>query len=88
MSGQITTSGDRILKSDNARATFQVNGAGIKIGIISTSFDTQGQLSNDIANGELPGFSDPSSQPVQILKDLAPGNLVADDEGRALAQII
>jgi hypothetical protein len=88
MSGQITTSGDRILKSDNARAAFQVNGAGIKIGIISTSFDTQGQLNNDIANGELPGFSGSSSQPVEILKDLAPGNLVADDEGRALAQII
>lgn len=88
MGGQITTSGDQILKSDTARETFQVNGAGIKIGIISTSFDTQNQLSNDITNGELPGLLNSVFKPVQILKDLAPGNLVADDEGRALAQII
>lgn len=65
----------------------QVTGAGIKIGIISTSFNATNQLSNDLANGELSGGAT-NTRPIQILKDLTPDNPAANDEGRAIAQII
>jgi Subtilase family len=84
MSGKIDTEGNKILKADDARSLSNVDGSGAKVGIISTSFNANQQLANDITNGELPG----SDNPVQILKDLQPGSTGADDEGRALAQVV
>jgi hypothetical protein len=84
MSGKVLTEGDKITKADTARQLFNLDGSGTKIGIISTSFDAQKQLQNDIVNGELPS----GNNPVKILKDLVPGSNGADDEGRALAQIL
>jgi Subtilase family len=84
MSGKILTEGDKITKADTARQSFNIDGSGIKIGIISTSFDAQKQSGNDVANGELPG----ENNPVKILKDLKQGSNGADDEGRALAQVV
>jgi hypothetical protein len=84
MSGKVDTEGNKILKADTARSLSNVNGSGIKIGVISTSFNANQQLANDITNSELPG----SDNPVQILKDLQAGSTGADDEGRALAQVV
>jgi Subtilase family len=84
MSGKIITEGDKLIKADTARQAFTIDGSGAKIGIISSSFNAGKQLDNDIANGELPG----KNHPVQILKDLEPGSNGADDEGRALAQVV
>ncbi len=90
MSGKIITEGDRLLKADIARDIFKVDGSGIKVGIISNSFDAKGLLANDIVNGELPGANNPEGkfQPVRVLRDLKSDNIFADEEGRALAQII
>jgi Subtilase family len=90
MSGKIITEGDRLLRADIARDTFKVDGSGIKVGIISNSFDAKGLLANDIANGELPGANNPEGkfQLVRVLKDLKSDNIFADEEGRALAQIV
>ena len=90
MSGKIITEGDKALEANIARQLFNVNGTRIKVGIISTSFNAENKLSDDVSNGELPGESNPDKRtiPVQILKDLKQDSTFADDEGRALAQII
>jgi hypothetical protein len=89
MSGKIVTEGDRLLKADIARNNFKIDGSGIKIGIISTSFNAKDSLTSDIANDELPGANNPrgKSQPIQVLKDLKSDNVLASEEGRALAQV-
>ena len=55
-----------------------VNGSGIKVGVLSDSFNDLGGAAADEANGALPST-------VQVLKDLGSGGT---DEGRAMMQII
>ena len=90
MSVGVITEGNKILKSDIARQLFNIDGTGVKVGIISTSFNAKNKLSDDIVSGELPGENNPDKRnaPVQILKDIGQDSSFADDEGRALAQII
>ena len=90
MNGKIITEGDKILKTNIARKLFNVDGTGIKIGIISTSFNAQKQLSDNVMTGDLPGVDNPDGRttPVQIVKDIGQDSPFADDEGRALAQVI
>jgi hypothetical protein len=56
-----------------------LNGAGLKIGILSDSFNLNGGEAADIADGDLPAASN-----IHIIKEGTSG----DDEGRALAQLI
>ena len=90
MVGQVTSLGDTVMKSDLARTLFNLNGTGVKIGIISTSFNSLSGLDTDIQSGDLPGANNPfgRSTPVTILRDLTSNSPFANDEGRALAQII
>ena len=90
MNNEVITEGDKILKADIARQLFNVDGTGVRVGIISTSFDAEEKLAEDVASGELPGENNPDGKttPVQILEDLGQDSPSADDEGRALAQII
>ena len=57
-----------------------VNGSGVKIGVLSDSFNNLGGAAADEANGALPAAAN-----IQILKDLPSGGT---DEGRAMMQII
>ncbi len=57
-----------------------VNGTGIKVGVLSDSFNDLGGAAEDEADGALPPAAD-----IQVLKDLASGGT---DEGRAMMQII
>jgi hypothetical protein len=57
-----------------------VNGTGIKVGVLSDSFNDLGGAAADEADGALPPASD-----IQILQDLSSGG---SDEGRAMMQII
>ncbi|MEM7772028.1 MAG: S8 family serine peptidase [Cyanobacteria bacterium P01_A01_bin.37] len=86
MPGTVITEGDRAMRSDHARFNHNLDGTGIRIGIISDSFNAFGNSSDDVANGDLPGNSNPNQyrQPVQVLQDDPQGI----DEGRAMAQII
>ena len=59
MSDKVITEGDQALKANIARELFNVDGAGIKIGIISTSFDAQKKASDDVISGDLPGTDNP-----------------------------
>ena len=56
-----------------------ITGAGVKIGIISNSFDINKKAASDIANGYLPASG------VTVLREGAAGE---DDEGRAMAELI
>ncbi len=75
--GQVTSQGDRSMRSDIARALYGVDGTGITIGILSDSFNALGKAAVDIATGDLPSH-------VGVLKDSPNGN----DEGRAMMQLI
>jgi Subtilase family len=90
MSGKVVTEGDQALKANIARELFDIDGSGVKIGIISTSFDAQKKASDDVASGDLPGVDNPDGRivPVQILKDIGQNAALGNDEGRAIAQII
>jgi hypothetical protein len=57
-----------------------VNGAGIKVGVLSDSFNDLGGAAADEADGALPSASN-----IDVIKDLASGGT---DEGRAMMQII
>jgi subtilisin family serine protease len=90
--GLTTTQGDRSMRSDLARSQFGVDGTGIRVGVLSDSFDcvpgpfAPGQsftrAGQDAVNGDLP-------LGVRVLADL---HTVPDsectDEGRAMMQII
>ena len=80
--GIVQTQGDKSLRSDFVRLGYDLDGTGVKIGVISNSFATKtGQAQTDISNGDLP------SAGVTLVdnKDY-PGK--ASDEGRAMLQII
>src|SRR5262245_36749879 len=83
--GSATTQGDGLMNAPTARSTFNVNGAGIKIGIISDSFNSLGTMNAGITSGNLPGPGNPNgfTTPVNILKDDS-----GTDEGRGMAEIV
>ncbi|HVV92147.1 MAG TPA: S8 family serine peptidase [Hyphomicrobiales bacterium] len=72
---------DKALRADLARAHFHVDGTGLKIGVISDSFNQGGGMKADIASGELP-----AAGKVHVLKDDGSGG--STDEGRAMAEVI
>jgi hypothetical protein len=88
--GLVTSQGDRAQYSDVARQRFHVDGSGVKVGLLSDSFNcltgpiNPGQLftttAEDIANGDLP-------KNTTVLEDYV-GCANAADEGRAMAQIV
>ena len=88
-SGVVTTAGDTSVRSWLVRNGYNLNGEGIKVGVISNSFNTITDASlapfntntavQDIANGDLPAAG------VTVLKQL-PGK--RSDEGRGMLQII
>lgn len=82
--------GDIAQRSDIARNGFNVGGEGVKVGVISNSYNKiPGNPANlDVLNGDLPGTGNPDGDntPVQVLQDYPYG--VQSDEGRAMLQIV
>jgi subtilisin family serine protease len=90
--GLAVTQGDHSMRSDVARSQFGVDGTGVRVGVLSDSFDcapgpfAPGQnftrAGQDAVNGDLP-------LGVRVLSDL---HMVPDsectDEGRAMMQIV
>ncbi len=82
--GQVTSQGDTTMRSHNVKARFGLDGTGVKIGVISDSYNSNLVAPNDVVQGDLPGASNPNNtEPVQVLADTK-GN----DEGRAMLQIV
>ncbi len=84
LGGLVTSQGDLTLNADLARDTYGITGAGVKVGIISDSFDFLGGYAGGVSSGDLPGLSNPANiLPVTILQDD-----FGIDEGRGMAEII
>ena len=84
--GLVSAQGDRTHRADEVRARYGYAGQGIRIGVISDSYDALGAAAGDVAKGELPGSGNPvgNTLPVTVLSDDPTGT----DEGRAMLQIV
>ncbi|MEO0515547.1 MAG: S8 family serine peptidase [Planctomycetota bacterium] len=84
--GSVTSQADPVMNADIARASFGVTGAGVKIGVISDSFDVLGGASAGIASGDLPGLGNANGfvTPVTVVKD----DVAGTDEGRGMIELI
>ena len=83
----VVSQGDTAQYSYLARKKSKVDGKGIKIGVISDSYDNLGGADLGVKQGELPGKGNPFGykKPVQVISDLG-GN--GTDEGRAMIEIV
>ncbi len=78
-SASVGTGGSTALEATQLRDTFGVTGAGIKIGVLSDSFDDLGGAAADEADGALPAN-------VTVLQDDPYGT--GTDEGRAMLELV
>jgi hypothetical protein len=84
--GSVTAQGDRTHRADEVRTTYGATGAGVRIGVLSDSFNALGAAAADVTSGDLPGPGNPSGRitAVTVLEDFNAGS----DEGRAMVQIV
>ncbi|MDN5203888.1 S8 family serine peptidase [Fulvivirgaceae bacterium BMA10] len=84
--GAVTSQGDVAQGSDRGKTEFGVDGTGVKVGLLSDTYNALGGEADGVTNGDLPGTGNPNgfTTPVQILEDLAAGS----DEGRGMAEIV
>ncbi len=79
--GLTTSQGDPSMKTDDARASFGVDGTGITVGVLSDTFDcgagAPGSYATDVGSSDLPAG-------IEVLDDDPCGI----DEGRGMAQLI
>ncbi len=80
MAGAARTSANSAtaLQAFLARSKFAVTGSGIRVGILSNSFNLLGGYARDVADGDLPAG-------IRILEEGAAGGT---DEGRAMADLV
>lgn len=88
--GQVITQGDSTMRSYRVRERFGLDGSGVKIGVISDSYNSKLAAQSDVDQGDLPGIrtsGQPNNnpEPVQVVADLTKGG---NDEGRAMLQIV
>ena len=79
LAGVVGTQGSTALEADQLRSTFGVDGTGVKIGVLSDSFNVLGGAAADEADGDLPASG------VTVLSDGQPGDT---DEGRAMLELV
>jgi subtilisin family serine protease len=87
--GAVVSAGDAQLNAPTARTDFGVDGEGVTVGILSDSFaHNAAGAAADVASGDLPGTANPcgNTTPVNVLSE--PFSSEAEDEGRAMAQIV
>ncbi|TFH33190.1 MAG: hypothetical protein E4G95_09930, partial [Bacteroidia bacterium] len=89
--GLTQSQGDRVLRSDFTRMGYGIDGAGVKIGVISNSYNTRQKAEEDVGYGDLPGAENGNGyyKEVDVLLDIdwrIYGSL--SDEGRAMLQIV
>jgi hypothetical protein len=84
---QVISQGDTAQLSYLARKKYKVDGTGVKVGVLSDSYNNLGTAQTGVIHGELPGHGNPFNfrKPVQILEDLDSGGT---DEGRAMMEIV
>ena len=77
--GSVTSQGDVAMRANVARSTFGVDGNGIRVGVLSDSFNCLGGAGADLTTDDL--------SPVTVLQE-EPGCVSGTDEGRAMLQIV
>jgi len=84
----VVSEGDAQLEAALARSTYGIDGAGVKVGVLSDSFNAQGGAAADEATGDLPGPGNPCGDrtPITVLEDGTPST--GTDEGRAMLQVV
>jgi hypothetical protein len=85
--GVVQSQGDAAQRSDIVRSTYGLNGSGVKVGVLSDSYNNLNGAAAGVTAGELPGTTNPSgfTTPVVVLSDLSSGG---SDEGRAMCEIV
>lgn len=93
-SGEIVSEGDEQLKAKEARETLLLDGSGVKVGILSDSFDQATAAANggplattapqDVASGDLPGLGNPPGSGDNPCGDLTPVEDLEDDAGASV----
>ena len=83
----VISQGDTAQLSYLARKKYKVEGSGVKVGVLSDSYNNLGTADIGVAQGELPGPKNPFGykKAVQVLSDLDSGGT---DEGRAMMEIV
>ncbi|AMJ65500.1 T9SS type A sorting domain-containing protein [Hymenobacter sp. PAMC 26628] len=76
--GRTTSQGDRALRADAARSKYGLTGKGVKVGILSDSYNNLGGATAGVTSNDLP-------RGVEVLEDLPSGGI---DEGRGMAEIV
>lgn len=84
--GSVTTEGDLTHRAFDARGAFGVNGAGLKIGVLSDSADNTGAATAAQATGDLPPTCPGPGGPCLTIVQDRPGG--GSDEGTAMMEII
>ena len=88
--GAVTSQADTAIRAAEARATFDVDGTGVPVGVLSDSFNSSGggSVSGNGCNRAVTGTSSQDSgdlpASVKVIEDL-PGE---SDEGRAMAELV
>ena len=77
--GAVTSQGDKAMRADIARTTYSVDGTGVKVGIISDSYNNKGGAAAGVTSGDLPAAG------VQVILDNPSGGT---DEGRGMAELV
>jgi hypothetical protein len=89
--GSVTSEGDTQVRANALRSALDLDGAGVKVGALSDSYDRDlgdtRSAAEDVASGDLPGVGNPCghASPVQVIDD---GSAGGNDEGRAMLQIV
>ena len=88
--GVVTSEGDKAIAADSARGGFNIAGEGIKIGVISDSYNKSSDVDRaqqDVQNDDLPGTGNlqGNTLPVDVIREL---DRRGSDEGRAILQIL
>ena len=88
--GVVKSQGDFAMHSDFARLGYDIDGSGVKVGVMSNSYNTLGDAYVNVQNGDLPGSANPDgdSIPVDVIKDVVLSSGSLSDEGRAMLQIV
>ncbi len=69
--GKVTSQGDATHGAANVRSTYGYLGAGIRVGVLSDSYNATGGAAADVTSGDLPGTGNPDgyTTPVTVLED-------------------
>jgi Subtilase family/Secretion system C-terminal sorting domain len=87
----ITSEGDHTHRADDTRNKYGYSGEGIKIGVLSDSYNANKGAAADVASGNLPGSGNPfgNTTAVTVVQDKKNSILIKyTDEGRAMLQIV